>query len=121
MIDRPEESKVYHVPGIRIFECVVNVTGYLEGELDDWPANIQDKIYLALERKADEAKIPITVIFSYCGHDVDEGHYIYVLASEVVAGVPHVHNAIGIVRDKQVIDDNRLTILDKGKKAPWIN
>ena len=29
----------------RVFECVVDVTGYLPGELRDWPANIQDGIY----------------------------------------------------------------------------
>lgn len=71
---------------IRTFELVVNVTGYLEGKLEDWPAMIQDKIYEAMERKADEVKLPLCVADSGCGYDEDEGYFLHVILSEVIAG-----------------------------------
>jgi hypothetical protein len=67
----------------RVFECVVNVTGYLEGELKDWPANIQDGIYAAMENvllKHDVKRV--VVVSSRCGRDepTDPWHLVVVIA-----------------------------------------
>lgn len=74
-----------HFARIRTFELIVNVTGPLEGTLEDWPSHIQDRIYEAMERKAAEVQLPLAVCGSMCGYDVDEGHYIRVILSEIVA------------------------------------
>lgn len=76
--------------GIRTFQLLANVTGYLEGELEDWPSAIQDDVYAALERMAEKVELPLTIVFSTCGKDEfsAEEHptfYIYVVASEIVA------------------------------------
>lgn len=71
--------------GIRVFDMMVNVSGYLEGKFDDWPPNIQDPIYVALEKKTHEVELPLTIIDSGCGQDED-GFYLHVIASEVVVG-----------------------------------
>lgn len=71
---------------IRTFELIVNVSSLLEGTIDDWPSNIQDGIYEAMERKADEVGLPLAIVHSGCEHDIDEGYYIRVIISEVVMG-----------------------------------
>ena len=78
------------IPSIRTFDLIVPVSGYLEGELDDWPAVIQDGVYAALERKAHEVELPLVIIASRGGMDEDkQDHepgrfYVHIVASEVV-------------------------------------
>lgn len=68
----------------------VAVSGWMEGEIQDWPANIQDVIYAALENVAHREKLPLVVVHSRCDidHDLEEGapgyFYVHVVASEVV-------------------------------------
>lgn len=75
---------------IRTFEIVQYVTGWVDGDINDWPANIQDAVHKALERKAKEVELPLTIVASYC--DVDYGEtkeqdkfYLRVIASEIIA------------------------------------
>jgi len=75
---------------IRTFEIDVPVSAPLEGELTDWPANIQDPIYEAFELLAQKEQLPLAIVHSRCGvdHDVAEGapgrFFLHVVASEVV-------------------------------------
>ena len=75
---------------IRTFDLAANVNGWLDGTIDDWPANIQDVLYAALERKAKEVQLPIVIVYSKCEIDPDvpegsPGHfYLHVIASEIV-------------------------------------
>lgn len=80
------------ISGVRLFEMVQYVTGFLEGSFDDWPGQIQDPIYAALERKADEVELPLTIVHSSCQIDYgdkqdksEDRFYLYVVASEIVA------------------------------------
>lgn len=88
--------------GIRQFELVVHVSGWLEGTLEDWPAQIQDIVYGAIERKSKEVELPLAIVFSKCDHDPDlpVGHphkfWLHVIASEVV------------MADQRTIDPRRL-------------
>lgn len=77
--------------GIKTYDMVQYVTGVLEGELNDWPANIQDAVYAALEKKAQEVEHPLAIVHSRC--DVDHGAakdgsedrlYVHIIASEIV-------------------------------------
>ena len=84
------DTKAAGIPAIRTFDLIVPVSGYLEGELDDWPAVIQDGVYMALERKAHEVELPLVIIASRGGVDEDkQDHepgrfYVHIVASEVV-------------------------------------
>lgn len=75
---------------IRTFDLAANVSGWLDGSIDDWPANIQDVLYAALERKAKKVELPICIVYSKCEEDPDvplgsPGHfYVHVIASEIV-------------------------------------
>lgn len=76
---------------VRTFEIVQYVTGPLEGKLEDWPASIQDAVYQALERKAEEVELPLMVVDSACGIDYGEANdgsqdrfFLHILASEIV-------------------------------------
>lgn len=78
---------------IRTFEIVQYVNGYLPGNIDDWPANVQDTILAALERKANEIELPLKIVNSYCDEDIDvlpglgRRYFIHVVASEIVTGI----------------------------------
>lgn len=88
--------------GIRQFEIVVHVSGWLEGTLEDWPANIQDGVYKALEDKSKEVELPLAIVFSKCDHeptlpdDHPQKFYLHIIASEVV------------MADDRTIDPRRL-------------
>lgn len=74
---------------VRTFEIVQNVSGQLEGELRDWPPNIQDKVWEALDRLSKKERIPVAVVGSECGFDINDNGiggtwYVRVLASEIV-------------------------------------
>ena len=68
----------------------VTITRPLLGTLNDWPANIQDTIFAAMERLSQREQIPLAVIMSRC--DVDESYaegvpgryFLHVILSEVV-------------------------------------
>lgn len=82
-------SLIQQATGIKTYEVVVYVSGYLEGELADWPANIQDRLLEALERKAQEVEHPLTIVHSRCDVDYgetskDDKFYLHVIASEIV-------------------------------------
>jgi len=76
--------------GIKTYDLVQYVTGFLEGEIDDWPAAIQDAVYAALEKKSGEVEHPLAIVHSRC--DVDyadddrsqDRFYVHVIASEIV-------------------------------------
>lgn len=76
---------------IRTFEMVPTVSGYLEGELKDWPAEIQDIVYKALEVIAARVELPLAIIYSSCEVDhgeamdgSDDRFYVHIIASEIV-------------------------------------
>jgi len=86
-LGEPLVSSVQHV---RTFELKIPVTGWLEGEIKDWPANVQDQIYEALERMAKKVQLPLTITKSFCDtlHDINgkvDGQQVVVYASEIVA------------------------------------
>lgn len=89
--NKPSAQLLQPTTGLKIFDMIQYTTGFLEGELQDWPPNIQDPILEALERMADEVELPLTIIHSR--FDVEpadeEGmpdrFYIHVIASEIVA------------------------------------
>lgn len=75
--------------GVVTYECKVEVDGLLEGELQDWPANIQDGIFAALERKSQEVELPLCIVYCACKNTynddgIADGYYIHVVASEIV-------------------------------------
>lgn len=77
--------------GIRMFDGVFPVDGPLPGELKDWPANIQDPIYKAIEQLSFVTQLRLALIASRC--DIDHGEtkeqdqwYIHIVVSEVVVG-----------------------------------
>lgn len=79
------------IQGIRTFEFTQYVTGFLEGQFEDWPDNIQDIIYEAVERKAQQVELPLTIVHSGCYIDYGEAmdrsqdrFYVQVILSEVV-------------------------------------
>lgn len=56
----------------RVAEVVADVSGPLQGKLNDWPANIQDGIYAALERKNARSRgegAVFEIRDSMCDHD----------------------------------------------------
>lgn len=90
--------------GIRTFEIVQYISGPLRGELADWPANVQDAVYAALERKAAEVELPLAIVASRCDIDHDaeadgrphQKFFLHIVASEVV------------MADERTIDFRRL-------------
>lgn len=90
--------------GLRTFDLIVHITAPLEGELSDWPANVQDAIYAALEKKAEEVELPLAIIHSRCDIDHDaevegrplEKFFLHIIASEIV------------MADRRTIDPRRL-------------
>lgn len=96
------EQKINVSGSVRTFEIVQYVTGPLEGKLEDWPANIQDAVYAALERKAAEVELPLCIVDSACqidyGDDASKDRYfLRIIASEIVA--------VDIGYDMRVIDE----------------
>lgn len=74
---------------IRTFEIVQEVTGILEGGFEDWPAQIQDQVMAALERKAKEVGLMLVLVGAACGMDYGDTEkqdkpYVRIIASEVL-------------------------------------
>src|SRR5690606_27256706 len=88
--------------GIRTFEIVQYVSGHLEGAIDDWPAQVQDAVWQALEDKAKEVGLPLSIVLSKCEHDpeltAEHPHkfWLHIIASEVV------------MADERTVDPRRL-------------
>lgn len=70
-------------PQVRTWRMVQNVSGPLEGTLNDWPANIQDVIGHAIDKLKEKHKLPLLVTQSECGHDVDTGYYVFVVVQYI--------------------------------------
>lgn len=85
------EGDVFKQIPIRTFEFTCSVSGPLEGELKDWPANIQDTIYLALERLSHRVQLPVCIVGARCAEDFDVEpgmpgrFFVHVMASEIIA------------------------------------
>lgn len=81
---KKETGEIKRIPIIA--DLIVNVSGKLNGEFIDWPANIQDGIFAALERLDSKAQakygLPLnfTIIGSMADYDEDSGFYIGVQA-----------------------------------------
>jgi hypothetical protein len=65
--------KQYASKQTMIAECKVNVTAFIDGTIENWPNNIQDGIYAALERTS--LGRGYTIVMSYCDIDYDNGGY----------------------------------------------
>jgi len=71
------------IPRGRVYELRADVTGYLPGGLKDWPPNIQDEIYAAMERLQTRTKIKaFDVIQAFCSRD-DSAEPYYVIVTLV--------------------------------------
>lgn len=94
-----ENKQVFRLPGIRTFEAVLPMTGWPTGidvppgtqiKMDDLPSNLQDKLYMAMERKSDEVRLALAIAHLRIDVDPDkkEGDagyvYLHVILSEVV-------------------------------------
>lgn len=84
-------------PKLRTFELFVRTTSPLEGGLDDWPANVQDKIFEALEKKAKEVMLPLAIVYSGADTDFDGNPCAHVIASEVVAGKEDLQGPVTVM------------------------
>ncbi len=81
---------------IRTFEIVQYVSAPTPGGIDDWPANIQDAVWAALEKKAHDVELPLKIVHSYCAKDIDSTDptrvwYLHIIASEIVASLETRH------------------------------
>jgi len=61
-------------------DCFVHTSVLLEGEFNDWPANIQDGLAEALYRKGLEDGCTYKVKMAFAGKDIDEQPYIRCIA-----------------------------------------
>lgn len=76
--------------GVKTFELILYVDRVLPNEIADWPNSLQDAVYVALEAKAQEMQLPMTIVFTQCDLDRDKPaedpyrYYVHVIASEIV-------------------------------------
>lgn len=102
---------------IRVYDALFPVDGFIEGELKDWPAKVQDYILTAVERVAKTVRLPLSIVHSECRVDhgekedgSDDRFNLYIIVSEVVAG------ADTIIRD-QMIQEALAASFDPGKSV----
>lgn len=87
---RKGETRVV-VGSIATFEIVQWISAGINCEkMEDLPNNMQDKIYAALEVKAQQMKMPLAIVSVRCGEETeppDDQHrwYLHIVASEVIA------------------------------------
>jgi len=86
--------------GIRTWESITYVSGFLEGSLDDWPAQIQDTVLKAVEKLSHEVQLPLAVTHSYCDKDLDSTDpnkvwFVRIFLSEVVAATDMLSDTMG--------------------------
>lgn len=77
---------------VRVFTLAASLSGQTEGGMADWPANIQDAIMAALERKSQEVQLPLAIIASWVDSDFHGRWYAYVEASEIIAAEDRVRD-----------------------------
>lgn len=70
----------YNAPGHDVAEAIQNVSGQLPPEFADWPAHIQDILFLAVDRLAHVTGKPYTLFHAICDYDVDTGWYVRAIA-----------------------------------------
>lgn len=76
------------LPRLQEFQATVDLTGPLEGEFEDWPSHIQDKVYAALEKCSQQnGNIKLGLMHASCQYDVDTESYYAVL---VACEMPHI-------------------------------
>lgn len=73
---------------VKVAELIANVTHQLDGSIKDWPSNIQDGVYAALERIVKRTDMPYEIVAAYSDTDVDSGPFIRVIAAALK---PKVH------------------------------
>jgi hypothetical protein len=61
-------------------ELIVNVTELLPGGIKDWPANVQDRIYNALEKFEERTGVRWVIVGSKSDVDPDTGPFVHVMA-----------------------------------------
>lgn len=71
----------------KVYECIFQLTGPLGGELDEWPAKIQDAVHRAVERLQLTSLFPIRIVKSGVDHD-ERGYYAKVIAQQFPADIP---------------------------------
>lgn len=87
---------------VRTFEILQYISGPIECEsMDDLPANLQDVIFAALERKAHDVGLPLAIVAVRCDKDIDSIDetrvwFLHIVASEIV------------VADSRTVDIRRL-------------
>ncbi len=87
---------------IRTFEGAFPISGKLDVPFADWPSNIQDGIWEALDALASKVELPLQVVYAEYRTDPDVPeeapgrHYLHVVVSEVV------------MADERTIDRNRV-------------
>lgn len=88
-VETHEAEFTVTVKHLRVFELRANVTGFMLGGLEDWPAHIQDVIYAAMERVVKKARIKsLDVIQSRCGRDdTTEPYHVIVTCCESKGGL----------------------------------
>lgn len=91
--------------GIRTFELDVSISGPLSVPFDDWPANIKDGIYAAMERLAAQVQLPLQMVYAEykIDHDKQEDepgrHFLHVIVSEIVIADERTLNPDSIIRE----------------------
>lgn len=92
MLNKPKSGETPLVQGVRTWQIVLDADGYHEGEIKDWPAYLQDKIYMALEKLAKQVSLPVVIVYSgfHNNDHASEAHkethpyFMWIVASEVV-------------------------------------
>lgn len=74
------EQVIHDFHHTRVAQLVANVTAVMPGGIKDWPSNIQDRIYKALETINEKNKAQFTIVDSYSDNDIDDGPFVHVIA-----------------------------------------
>lgn len=85
---------IVRAKALKVFDLRATVTGYVEGELKDWPPNIQDAIYAAMERVIKKTRVKgLDVIQSFCGREeADQRYHVTVICCETKGEVLIEHH-----------------------------
>lgn len=68
----------------KIVDLIVSVRPAIHGEFNDWPAQLQDHFYKAIENYALKTMLPWTILSSHTGVDPDTGPFAHVVISAIV-------------------------------------
>lgn len=75
MVDVPKEGMIV---GWHVADCIVDVSGKLEGGLLDWPSHIQDKVFEAIETLNKQKDRQYELLRAFCDYDEDHKWFIHV-------------------------------------------